>query len=276
MKFTIISINLNNKTGLVKTRDSISTQTFRDFEWIVIDGGSTDGSEEYIKEHTDEISYWVSEKDKGIYNAMNKGIAQAKGEYINFLNSGDYYYDETVLQQIFDMKSNADVINGLAWWEDKSKILQPHRTDILAQMMTDTVNHQASFIKRELFNNTLYREDIKIISDWYFFFQKIIIERCSLRFTDINVALMKKGGISSVSTDSGERDKALQGFFPQTGVYNALKRYYEITSWVSEKDIQQSVYIHKNSKRLSKLLTLITNSLYNICDFLVKLHLPKA
>ena len=95
MKLSIITINLNNREGLQKTIESVISQTFRDFEWIVIDGGSTDGSAELIKQYAAHFAYWVSESDKGIYNAMNKGIRQAKGEWLQFLNSGDQLYEET-------------------------------------------------------------------------------------------------------------------------------------------------------------------------------------
>jgi glycosyltransferase involved in cell wall biosynthesis len=89
MKLSVITINYNNAIGLRKTIESVVNQTFRDYEYIIIDGGSTDGSVDVIKEYADKIDYWVSEPDKGIYNAMNKGVAAAHGEYTNFLNSGD-------------------------------------------------------------------------------------------------------------------------------------------------------------------------------------------
>ncbi len=87
LKLSIITINLNNLAGLQKTMQSVFEQTFTDYEYIVIDGGSTDGSKEYIEQHSDKLAYWVSEKDKGIYNAMNKGIIKAGGDYLLFLNS---------------------------------------------------------------------------------------------------------------------------------------------------------------------------------------------
>ena len=78
MKLSIITINYNNKAGLQKTIDSVVAQTWRDFEWIIIDGGSTDGSKELIEQYQQHFAYWCSEPDKGVYNAMNKGIDKAK------------------------------------------------------------------------------------------------------------------------------------------------------------------------------------------------------
>ena len=92
MKFSIITINYNNNKGLKKTIESVIGQTYKDFEYIIIDGGSDDGSVDTIKKYSNYITYWVSEHDNGIYNAMNKGIVQAKGTYINFMNI--IIYDE--------------------------------------------------------------------------------------------------------------------------------------------------------------------------------------
>ena len=113
MKLSIITVNLNNRDGLQKTIDSVICQTFRDFEWIVIDGGSTDGSKELIEQYADHFAYWVSEPDKGIYNAMNKGIKVAKGEYLQFLNSGDSLWNETTLQGVVPFFSGTtDIFYG--------------------------------------------------------------------------------------------------------------------------------------------------------------------
>ena len=97
MKFTVITINYNNVEGLRQTILSVVGQTCDDFEYVIIDGGSTDGSVGVIKEYEDKITHWVSEKDGGIYNAMNKGVKVAHGEYLIFMNSGDIFFDNKVL-----------------------------------------------------------------------------------------------------------------------------------------------------------------------------------
>ena len=88
MKYSIITINYNNRDGLEMTINSVLGQSYQDLEYIIIDGGSTDGSVEVIKKYESRIDYWVSEPDKGVYNAMNKGIGKASGDYLNFMNSG--------------------------------------------------------------------------------------------------------------------------------------------------------------------------------------------
>ena len=112
MKYSIITVNYNNKEGLRRTIESVIHQTFHDYEFIIIDGGSTDGSMDVLKEYDAQINYWVSEPDSGIYNAMNKGIAKAKGEYLNFMNSGDCFYTADVLEKVSLYNSNADFIVG--------------------------------------------------------------------------------------------------------------------------------------------------------------------
>ena len=101
MKYSIITVNYNNKEGLRRTIESVIHQTYRDFEYIVIDGGSTDDSAEVLKEYDKDIDYWVSEPDGGIYQGMNKGIRKAQGEYLNFMNSGDCFYDNDILIGLF-------------------------------------------------------------------------------------------------------------------------------------------------------------------------------
>ena len=112
MKLSIITINLNNKNGLSETISSVIAQTFTDYEYIIIDGQSTDGSLEVIKQNANHINQWISENDHGIYNAMNKGLNLAKGEYCLFLNSGDSLYDSDVLQVLFSQSFTEDIISG--------------------------------------------------------------------------------------------------------------------------------------------------------------------
>ena len=112
MRLSIITVNYNNKDGLQKTIDSVISQTFKDFEWIVIDGGSTDGSRELIEKNKNYFSFWCSEHDKGVYNAMNKGIVHAKGEYLNFMNSGDCFVSNKVLEKIFSNDYTNDILYG--------------------------------------------------------------------------------------------------------------------------------------------------------------------
>ena len=99
MKLSIITINYNNLAGLQRTIDSVVCQTWHDYEWIIIDGGSSDGSKELIEQYQEYITYWCSEPDKGIYNAMNKGIDHAHGDYLIFMNSGDAFASKKCIRK---------------------------------------------------------------------------------------------------------------------------------------------------------------------------------
>lgn len=197
MKLSIITVNLNNKDGLQKTIDSVISQTFKDYEWIVIDGGSTDGSKELIEKYSDYITYWVSEPDKGIYNAMNKGIRVAKGEYLLFLNSGDYLYEDLTLDNVFKCNNGADIITGLVLRDNKSELLRHNQSNIIKQLITDTLSHQGTLIKRNLFEKYEYREDFSIVSDWIAWMKWLLKEDCSFQQIDVLVSVQQMAGISS-------------------------------------------------------------------------------
>ena len=199
MKLSIITINYNDKIGLEKTIRSVISQTYKDFEYIIIDGGSSDGSLDIIKKYSNYINYWVSEPDKGIYNAMNKGIISAKGEYCNFMNSGDIFYDKNVLKDIFHCKAyNATVITGNTILSGKKNILEKAPDKITAAFLINgTLNHQSSFIKTAILKNDLYNENIKLASDWEFFFKHLILENNEYKHVNRIVSLFELGGIST-------------------------------------------------------------------------------
>ena len=113
-RVTIITISYNAVLGIERTINSVITQTYSNLQYIIIDGGSTDGTVDIIKKYADKIDYWVSEPDSGIYYAMNKGIAIADGDWINFMNAGDYFVDRNVIEQIFqhNIECTDNVIYG--------------------------------------------------------------------------------------------------------------------------------------------------------------------
>lgn len=196
IKVSIITINYNNKDGLKKTIESVIKQDFDSFEFIVIDGGSTDGSYEVIQEYKNRIDYWISEPDKGIYNAMNKGIAVAKGEYCNFMNSGDYFYDKNVLSSIFANREKklCDIIVGNTYC---TKWIQPPSKITLDFLFSTTICHQSAFIKIGLLQKYNYDEKLKIVSDRKFFIQALIFENCSYEGIDVNVVVYDLNGYSA-------------------------------------------------------------------------------
>ena len=218
MKLSIITINYNNKDGLRNTIESVTSQSCNDYEYIIIDGGSTDGSVEIIKNYKENITYWISEKDNGIYHAMNKGIAQAHGEYCIFMNSGDCFYDNNVLKNVAKENCNEDIFVGKVVSQKERLLISPpanHKIS-LYHLYSGAIPHQGSFIKTALLKKYPYDETLKISSDWKFFLQTIIMDNCTFKYIDCIIAKYNLEGISSTSPVRmrEEKEQVLAEFFP--------------------------------------------------------------
>lgn len=200
MKLSIITINYNNRDGLQKTVDSVVSQTYKNFEWIIIDGGSTDGSKELIEQYQDHCAYWCSEPDKGIYNAMNKGVEKATGEYCLFLNSGDCLNGDCLKHIVSQLKG--DIIVGRVKSAESGTLSYQYEEESFSysQLYSYSFPHQASFIKRDLFiKHGFYDEKYKILSDWKFFLQLFLKERVQLSFISDVVSIIDEHGISKTN-----------------------------------------------------------------------------
>lgn len=240
MKLSIITINLNNSTGLNKTIGSVISQTLNNFEYIVIDGGSVDNSIEIIKNNSEKIDYWISEPDKGIYHAMNKGIKQARGEYCFFLNSGDYFVNEKVLEAVFGHNFQEDVIFGnlLVFFNGSfvGKSIGKEKLTFL-DVYSSLIKHQSSFISRQLFDKFgLYNEELKIVSDWEFFLISVGLGGASYKYVDNDISCFDNNGISNNSGPlaANEREGVIEKYLPSMmrPDYEFLLKYgkYEIVT----------------------------------------------
>lgn len=210
-KLTIITINFNHKEGLQRTIDSIMNQTFTDYEWIVVDGGSTDGSKELLEHYQNYFTWWCSEPDRGVYNAMNKGIAHATGEYINFMNSGDMFATSTILEEIFSKERIADVLYGrmVVGTIDGEEYWPNMMTSRLRwfDFYNSTLNHQSTFTKRELFiKYGGFDESYKAFGDWRHFAQIIGCEKASSEFIDKKISIYEGGGLSVTQTETCQKE----------------------------------------------------------------------
>ncbi len=203
---SIITINYNNLDGLKRTLESVVSQTWREFEYIVIDGGSTDGSADYIACQSTNIDYWVSEPDKGIYNAMNKGIAKATGEYLLFLNSGDHFFSNSVLQENNDKIANYDLIyfNIVYVRENDSFTVSYPKQLSFSFFFLGTLCHQSTFIKKTLFDELgSYDENLKLVSDWKFFIVALFKFNCT--YFKVN-AILSNYYMDGISSDLGNKE----------------------------------------------------------------------
>lgn len=210
MKFSIITINYNNGAGLEKTMQSVLNQSARNFEYIVIDGGSTDKSLDIIKGHAEKLDYWISEPDKGIYHAMNKGTAAAHGEYLLFLNSGDVLNDNQVMEMVGKTDTSADLLMGSIRMGEN--IVNPAPIS-LRLFYVGSVLHPGTFIRKSLLERCGgYDENLRIVSDWKFFLQACIFEHCTTEVIPFVISDFDMTGISSTNKelDEKERQQTLQ------------------------------------------------------------------
>ena len=324
MKLSIITITYNNAEGLYRTIQSVQSQTFRDFEHIIVDGGSTDESAEIIRQYADSEAIrpegykatrqekngkaddilpnrpiasspnrheicWISEPDKGIYNAMNKGIEialgkrivnsfnrselvedknkgikMAKGEYLLFLNSGDYLVDADTLENVFEDANDVDIIYGdrINVYEDGSQKKVNYFPDKITGsfMYHSMISHQASFIKSDLFvKYGLYREDLKYASDWEFFLKTFLLYNCTYQHIHQYVVYFDCLGISSVANNNKEMWEERKRVFAETlpafaDDYMLMEYYQEILRGYDKRANQLGKMIVKPIKRLLKIL----------------------
>jgi glycosyltransferase involved in cell wall biosynthesis len=203
MKLSIITINKNNAFGLEKTIQSVIEQIYKNFEYIVIDGNSTDESVEIIKKYSSKINYWVSEPDTGIYNAMNKGIRIAQGEYCLFLNSGDYLISPKTLQDVFNEINSiipADIFYSNCILSDGNIYTYPDNLSI-NNLLDSSISHQNSLIKHALFlEHGFYNEELRIASDSEFFLKEMWKYKSRFSKIKTNITIFDIYGIGSQLT----------------------------------------------------------------------------
>ena len=234
---TIVTINLNNKDGLQKTIDSIISQTYKNYEWIVIDGGSTDGSKELIETYNNYINYWVSEKDYGIYDAMNKGIRASRGEYLLFLNSGDKLYDRKVINEIIQhlYLKESDFLIGKEYhcrkyWDRKIDDYY----DLIETCYNYWFPHQSTFINREMFHRYGLYDTNYIISDWIFFFKALILGNASIKRLNVIISVYENDGTAKYSICQEERQKYLSEMPRIKELLIFYLKHYKRIEWIKK------------------------------------------
>lgn len=245
-KLSIITINLNNSIGLEKTINSIKNQVYKNFEFIIIDGGSNDNSIELIKNNESIINYWISEPDFGIYNAMNKGLKIAKGEFCLFINSGDYLFSELSLKKIFEQDPKEDIVCCNLEIKDglKSKITIFPDVITFYWIFTEFIGHPSTLIKRSLFEIVgNYNEKYKIVSDWEFFVIALAKYQVSYKHYNITLSTLTFGGIStnqsSVKLVQEERSKVMNEHFKL--FESNYKEYYDLKHNNFKKKIKRFI-----------------------------------
>lgn len=298
MILSIVTINYNNAEGLKKTLASVAAQTFTEFEHVVVDGGSTDGSVEVIREYevllaqsTSRPIYlkWISEPDKGIYNAINKGMMMSSGDYIQVLNSGDVYASDHVVADMCEaMRRYGDEANG-EWPEFLYGNMIRRRPDgtvegksgrveySLRNYYSATMNHDCCWIRRTLFLGDmtiddeqamrrygnchcygLYDESLKIVSDWKWFLQAIGLGHVKPVYVDIDVTIFDLTGISerNLKLRNEERRQVLEELVPPAILVDYDKHAFDM---VQMDKLRQHRWAYKLVWTLERILNRIDN-----------------
>ncbi|WP_445457188.1 glycosyltransferase family 2 protein [Flavobacterium sp. HNIBRBA15423] len=265
---SIITINYNNYYGLQKTIQSVINQNCKNFEYIVIDGGSMDQSEVLLEEYKDFISYSVSETDKGIYNAMNKGINRAKGKYILFLNSGDVLYENNVIEKIEDyLYNDFDFICGNLHYIENGKTFIRKHPEVLtfSYIVSKTISHPSTFIKKEMFEvYGLYNEQNRIVSDWEFFFKALGLNGASYHSINVTITNFDMTGISSTNYKMVEDEKksVVNKYLPT--IFNNENDSYIFNKFIESNKRIKLLKEIDNSPFIRKLTTFLLIFLYKI------------
>jgi glycosyltransferase involved in cell wall biosynthesis len=227
---SIITINYNNAEGLRKTINSVVSQSFQDFEFIVIDGNSTDKSVDVIKQFN-RINEWLSEKDNGIYDAQNKGVLKSKGEYLLFLNSGDILADNQVLQKVSTYLSGGKSFYYGNLILDKNNIKEKHlapREIDVDFILNSTFWHPCVLIKSDLFKQYgLYNTTFKIVGDYEFFIRCLLKPNITTEYINEFITEFDGNGISNDANQNElqvkEREQAWKLNVSEL-VYESLKK----------------------------------------------------
>lgn len=203
MKISVITVCYNSSATIEKTFQSVASQTYDDIEYIVIDGGSSDCTPEIIKKYNHVITSWVSEKDQGLYDAMNKGIRKATGEYIGILNSDDTFYDIHTLENIagFLQQEKVDASIGNIVQHNGGRVIRTYSSqkwcpkDLKVGFMPP---HPSIFFKKELFDKLgYYSLDFDIGADYELITRYFLKHNISFGYSNITTTSMLMGGLSS-------------------------------------------------------------------------------
>lgn len=281
MKISIITINWNNAAGLERTIRSVVEQSYGNIEYIVIDGASADNSVEVIKKYADKISYWTSEKDNGIYNAMNKGVDSANGDYCLFLNSGDKLLTPDSLANVLESDDLEEDIISCDLFTDNGKLCNFHSAPRIkpTQLYISMYNpfpHPSTLIKTSLIKKFRYNEESKIAGDWMFFYDAMVADNATYRHVPIPLSLFYLDGVSSKGGNpkgraegieylykymhpnivSEIKDKKLRkeyllassSMFLNTGSYNILYTVYKVLLIFENKIYRPLRSLYKNCR----------------------------
>jgi putative colanic acid biosynthesis glycosyltransferase len=195
---SVITVVFNGEKTLEASIKSVANQTYKNIEYIIIDGDSNDQTKDIIKKHDEHIDYWISEPDNGIYDAMNKAISISNGEWLYFLGSDDFLIDTQVIYRAFQSdNSDFSILIGNVI-EDSEKVFLS--TISWKTNLFNTVHHQSAFYSRSLFEDFLYNPKLKVVADYELNFL-IFLKHCKFKYLNQTVARFSTTGLSKNSSE---------------------------------------------------------------------------
>lgn len=223
-KVSVITVVFNASQVIEKTLNSILTQTYTNTEFIIIDGGSDDGTIEIIDKHRKHIDHFISEKDSGIYDAMNKGIQYATGDWICFMNAGDTFFNTDTIKDLFYKKEiSHDILAGDCIADYKSFTKYLKAKDLQKIIYGMTFCHQSSFVRANMFQKLNFNSEFKISSDFDFFY------RCYLSKAKIK---MYRFPFSIINTEGVSNKLQLQVIFENREIYRKHSKSYAVVEFI--------------------------------------------
>lgn len=237
IEFSIVTVCLNEHEGIRRTCESVVTLEDKSYEWIVIDGGSTDGTLEILDEYSEQITCLISEEDEGIYDAMNKGIAHARGDYLIFMNGGDAFASKQALRLVSEAPK-VDLIYGDLYFEKPGgeRALYPDQLT-RGYLLKNMVPHQATFYRSELFTQFgTFDTSYRIAADYELFVRLLELGKVSHHHIAEPLAVFDRTGISS--------DRAFRDLRKREN-HRIRKQYFTRYRW-SLKALRQEIRIYMN------------------------------
>ncbi len=206
MKISILTVSFNSAATIKDTIESIRSQNYKDIEYIIVDGNSKDGTLEIIRSYETSVSKWVSEPDKGIYDAMNKAVAMATGDVVGILNSDDFYSSNDIITQVAASFANemVDAVFGNLVFVDPANLKKVVRKYSSANWNPDKFArgfmpaHPTFFVRRKYYQQFgLFKTDYRIAADYELLIRFLYVNKLRYKFLPINMVTMRKGGVSS-------------------------------------------------------------------------------
>jgi glycosyltransferase involved in cell wall biosynthesis len=201
VRVSIITGCLNSEQTIERTINSVIDQTYPNIEYIIIDGGSTDKTQDIIKKYEDRIAKWISEPDRGVYDAMNKGIVHSTGDILYFLNAGDYLYNTKIIEQVVDRFADESVVavyGNVEVLNDSGKKKGIRGCEVTHNnLLYRRICHQALFVRRVLFDEIgLYSDEFKFSADHDFIVRAIKKKQDKFLYINETIAKYRDGGMS--------------------------------------------------------------------------------